>query len=66
MTDQEQVIRAIGDGSLSRHEISEILGYSELRTFGLLKRMREAGDIALTGDGRYERAHGGYLPGGAA
>ena len=55
MSPEDKILAALTFRAMSRHELSKIIGMDDLRTMGILRRMREADDIRLTGDGRYER-----------
>ena len=54
MTTEQRIIDAITGQSLERGEIARIIGYDALRTMCVLKKMRERGEVVLTGDGSYQ------------
>lgn len=64
MTPEEKILTALSVKALYRKELAKIIGMDDLRAMGILKRMREAGEIRVDGYGKYERAHGGYCPDG--
>jgi len=65
MTPDEKIITALSVKALSRRDLSRIVGLDELRTMGILRKLRESGEIRVNGYGLYERFYG-YGPGGAA
>jgi len=65
MTPEEKIITALSVKALSRRDLSRIVGLDELRTMGILRKLRESGEIRVNGYGLYERFYG-YGPGGAA
>lgn len=62
MIPEEKILTALSVRGMYRKELARIIGMDDLRTMGILKRMREAGEIRVDGYGKYERAHGGYCP----
>lgn len=57
---EQKILNALDSGPRHKSELANVAGMDGLRTMGGLKSMRERGLIALTFDGRYERASGGY------
>ena len=66
MTPEEKIITALSVKALYRKELAKIIGMDDLKTMGILNRMREAGEIRLTADSRYERMPEWHPPEGAA
>lgn len=65
MTPEEKIITALSVKALSRHDLARIVGLDELRTMGILRKLRESNEIRVNGYGLYERFYG-YGPGGGA
>jgi|GEM_PF-3338155 len=66
MTPEEQILAALTFRTMTRHELADLIGYDDLRTMGVLRRLREGGEIRVTANGSYERMPEWHPPEGAA
>ena len=60
-----EILNHLSVKALSRHDLARIVSLDELRTMGILRKLRESNEIRVNGYGLYERFYG-YGPGGAA